>query len=89
LAHLARSLTLAKLKVDKPSTIAMGRTPRSLRNRPLTPRANGATTGLRTPSPNRTGRSASRESTTTLPTRDEQVNHEAPCEDIFTMHVKA
>jgi hypothetical protein len=53
----------------------MGRTPR---NRPPTPRASGATSVLRTPSPNRARKSASRESTTALPTRDEQVDDETP-----------
>jgi hypothetical protein len=56
----------------------MGRTPVSTRRRPTTPRTSGATARLRTPSPSRTGRSASRESTATLPTRDELVNDEAP-----------
>jgi hypothetical protein len=56
----------------------MGRTPRSSRNRPPTPRASGATTVLRIPSPNRARRSVSRESTTALPTRDEQVDDETP-----------
>jgi hypothetical protein len=51
----------------------MGRTPR---DRPPTPRTSGATSVLRTPSPNRARRSASRESTTALPNRDEQVDGE-------------
>jgi hypothetical protein len=51
----------------------MGRTPR---DRPPTPRTNGATSVLRTQSPNRARRSASRESTTALPNRDEQVDGE-------------
>ena len=51
----------------------MGRTPRE---RPPTPRTSGATSVLRTPSPNRARRSASRESTTALPNRDEQVDGE-------------
>jgi hypothetical protein len=51
----------------------MGRTPG---NRPPTPRTSGATSVLRTPSPNRARRSASGESTTALPNRDEQVDGE-------------
>ena len=47
----------------------MGRTPRE---RPPTPRTSGATSVLRTPSPNRARRSATREPTTALPSRDEQ-----------------
>jgi len=50
-----------------------GRTPR---DRLSTPRTSGATSVLRTPSPNRARRSASRESTTALPNRDEQVDGE-------------
>jgi len=45
----------------------MGRTPR---DRPPTPKASGAASVLRTPSPNRARRSASREPTTALPNRD-------------------
>jgi hypothetical protein len=66
------------MRVTKSRGSGKGRTPRGLRNRPPTPRASGVTTGLRTPSPNKTGRSASRASTATLPTRDEQVNGETP-----------
>jgi hypothetical protein len=49
----------------------MGRTPR---DRPPTPRTSGATSVLRTPSPNRARRSASREPITALPNRDEQTD---------------
>ena len=49
----------------------MARTPR---DRPPTPRASGAASMSRTPSPNRTRRSASREPTTALPSRDEQMD---------------
>ena len=48
----------------------IGMTPR---DRPPTPRASGAASMLRTPSPNRARRSASREPTTALPSRDEQI----------------
>ncbi len=51
----------------------MGRTPRDI---PPTPRTSGATSVLRTPSPNRARRSASRESTTSLLNRDEQMDGE-------------
>ena len=51
----------------------MGRTPR---DRPPIPRASGAASVLRTPSPNRARRSASREPTTALPNRDEQMDGE-------------
>jgi hypothetical protein len=51
----------------------MGMTPR---DRPPTPRASGAASVLRTPSPNRARRSASREPTTALPDRDEQMDGE-------------
>ena len=49
---------------------------RTLRDRPPTTRASGAASVLRTPSPNRTRRSASREPTTALPSRDEQIHGE-------------
>ena len=51
----------------------MGMTPR---DRSPTPRASGAASMSRTPSPNRTRRSASREPTTALPSRDEQIHGE-------------
>jgi len=51
----------------------MGRTPR---DRPPTRRTSGATSVLRTPSPKRARRSASRESTTALPNKDEQMDIE-------------
>jgi hypothetical protein len=51
----------------------LGRTPR---DRPPTPRASGAASVLRLPSPNRARRSASREPTTALPNRDEQMDGE-------------
>ena len=51
----------------------MGMTPR---DRPPTPRASGATSVLRTPSPNRARRSASREPTTALPSRGGQADEE-------------
>jgi hypothetical protein len=49
---------------------------RTLGNRPPTPRASGAASVVRTPSPNRERRSASREPTTALPSRDEQMDGE-------------
>jgi hypothetical protein len=51
----------------------MARTPM---DRPPTPRTSGATSVLRTPSPNRARRLASRESATALPNRDGQVDGE-------------
>jgi hypothetical protein len=51
-------------------------TGRTLRDRPPTPRASGAASVHRTPSPNRTRGSASRESTAILPNRDEQTDGE-------------
>ncbi len=51
---------------------------RTPRDRPPTPRTSGATTVLRAPSPNRARRTASGESATALPTRDEQVDDETP-----------
>jgi len=47
---------------------------RTLRDRPPTPRASGGISVLRTPFPNRTRRSASRQPTTALPNRDEQMD---------------
>jgi hypothetical protein len=51
-------------------------TGRTLRDRPPTPRASGAASVLRTPSPSRTRGSASRESTAFLLNRDEQTDEE-------------
>jgi hypothetical protein len=51
-------------------------TGRTLRDRPPTPRNSGAASVLRTPYPNRTRGSASRESTAILPNRDEQTDEE-------------
>jgi hypothetical protein len=59
------------------TTRSRGRgTGRTLRDRPPTPRASGAASVLRTPSPNRTRGSASKESTAILPNRDEQTDEE-------------
>jgi hypothetical protein len=52
-------------------------TGRTQRDRPPTPRASGAASVIRTPSPIRTRRSASREPTPALPSRDEQMDEEA------------
>jgi len=49
---------------------------RTLRDRPPTPRASGAASVIRTPSPNRARRPASREPTTALPSRDGQMDGE-------------
>jgi len=49
---------------------------RTLRDRPPTPRNSVAASLIRTPSPNRARRSASREPTTALPNRDEQIDGE-------------
>jgi len=46
------------------------------RDRPPTPRASGAASMSRTPSPNRTRRSATREHATAPPGRDEQTHGE-------------
>ena len=51
-------------------------TGRTLRDRLPTPRASGAASVLRTPTPNRARRSASREPTTALPNRDGQADEE-------------
>jgi hypothetical protein len=63
----------SNIRITRSRGGGMGRTPR---DRPPTPRTSGATSVLRTPSPNRARRSACRESTTALPNRDEQVDGE-------------
>jgi len=63
----------SNIRITRSRGGGMGRTPR---DRPPTPRTSGATSVLRTPSPNRARRSASRESTTALPNRDEQMDGE-------------
>jgi hypothetical protein len=61
----------SNMRITRSRGGGMGRTPR---DRPPTPRTSGATSVPRTPSPNRARRSASRESTTALPNRDEQMD---------------
>jgi hypothetical protein len=61
------------MRITRSRGIGMGMTPR---DRPPTPRASGATSVDRTPSPNRARRSASRAPTTALPGRDEQADEE-------------
>jgi hypothetical protein len=61
------------MRVTRSRGVELGRT---LRDRPPTPRASGAASLIRTPSPNRARRSVSREPTTALPSRDEQMDGE-------------
>jgi len=58
----------SNIRITRSRGGGIGRTPR---DRPPTPRTSGATSILRTSSPNRARRSASRESTTALTTIDE------------------
>jgi hypothetical protein len=61
------------IRITRSRGVGMGMTPR---DRPPTPRASGAASVDRTPSPNRARRSASREPTTALPSRDGQTDEE-------------